>query len=617
MSNNQETVTGLHPQPTEQADERTANHLSSNNSIANSHSSHSSSANDEDGDRLNDLDRCSTRHTAAGDAPIQPISSLIEVPDNFYDRLPRHRKLIIVILLSFSAFLAPVSSTSVLAATPEVAATYNTTGSICNLVNALYLLFMGLSPCFWGPMSQVYGRRNISLITGFGFIVASVGTALSPNLGSFFFFRLFTAFEGTSFLLNGAAVIRQVKGLYIISSISTETNASPSYSDIFRPTERGTATGWFMSGTLVGPAFGPFLGGIIVTFTSWRVIFWLQTALAGIATIGVYFLLPETIFHKKNDDLAGYGPRKKALALSSMINPWRVLKLWEYPNLVLVGFSSSSLVWNMYSLLTPIRYVLNPRYHLTTPLQGGLFYLAPGLGYLAGTFVGGRYADHIVKKYIRKRGVRVPEDRLYSALPFMGVVIPGSVLIYGWAVQKDVGGIPLTVIVLFIQGLAQLFCFPSLNTYCLDVMPGRGAEVIAGNYAIRYLFAAAGTAVVLPAIESIGVGWFSTISVFFVLGGSACTWLTTQYGKQWRDAIDAKHRRKTLKTDSFSTEKSTEKTDFATDPAVLNDERAEKQHEHSPITSGRPSRNGQDRSLDTETQMMSKSDNQSPLNKEV
>ncbi|KAI1177182.1 major facilitator superfamily domain-containing protein [Nemania sp. FL0916] len=488
---------------------------------------HSSSDEDDirDDDRQHGLERCSTMHSAIGDTPIQPIDSVIEIPDEFYDTLPRHRKTIILLLISFSAFLSPVSSTSVLAATPEVATEYNTTGSIVNLVNALYLLFMGLSPIFWGPLSQVYGRRLISLITGAGFAVTSIGTALAPNLGAFFFFRLFTAFLGTSFLLNGAAVI----------------------SDIYRPTERGTATGWFMSGTLIGPAFGPFIGGLIVTYQSWRVIFWLQTGLAGVAAVGIYFLMPETIFHKKIDDLAGYSGRDKSRALLSMLNPWGVLKLFEYPNFLLTGFASASLVWNMYSILTPIRYVLNPRYHLTTPLQGGLFYLAPGFGYLTGTFLGGRYADHIVKLYIRRRGVRIPEDRLYSALPFLGIVIPASVIIYGWCVEKDAGGIPLTVIVLFLQGLAQLFCFPSLNTYCLDVMSGRGAEVIAGNYAIRYLFGCLATAVVLPAIETIGVGWFSTISTFFLLGGTLCTYLSTRYGKQWRDSIDAKHKIRKLK----------------------------------------------------------------------
>ncbi|KAI0514542.1 major facilitator superfamily domain-containing protein [Xylaria bambusicola] len=495
----------------------------------------------DDVDQQDRLERCSTKHSAMGDASIQPIESVVQVPEEFYDKLPKHRKTIILFLISFSSFLSPISSTSVLAATPEVAAEYHTTGSIVNLVNALYLLFMGLSPIVWGPLSQVYGRRIVCLVTGTGFVLASIGTALSPNLGAFFFFRLFTAFLGTSFLLNGAAVI----------------------SDIYKPTERGTATGWFMSGTLIGPAFGPFLGGLIVTYTSWRVIFWLQTGLAGIGTIGIFFFMPETIFHKKIDDLQGYSGREKGRALLSMLNPWGILKLFRYPNFILAGFASSSLVWNMYSILTPIRYVLNPRYHLTTPLQGGLFYLAPGFGYLTGTFVGGRYADYIVKVYIRKRGVRIPEDRMYSALPFLGFVLPGSVIIYGWCVEKDAGGIPLTVIVLFLQGLAQLFCFPSLNTYCLDVMSGRGAEVIAGNYAIRYLFGCVATAVVLPAIQSIGVGWFSTISTLFLLAGAVCTYLTVRYGEQWRNDIDAKHKMNKLKrrkdTNNGASHMSTEK----------------------------------------------------------
>jgi MFS family permease len=42
-----------------------------------------------------------------------------------------------------------------------------------------------------------------------------------------------------------------------------------SHSDMYRPTERATALGWFLSGTLIGPAFGPFIGGIIVTYTTW------------------------------------------------------------------------------------------------------------------------------------------------------------------------------------------------------------------------------------------------------------------------------------------------------------------------------------------------------------
>jgi hypothetical protein len=95
--------------------------------------------------------------------------------------------------------------------------------------------------------------------------------------------------------------------------------------------------------------------------------------------------------------------------------------------------------------------------------------------------------------------------------------------IYGWSVEKKVGGVALPVIMMFSQGVAQLFCFSSLSTYCLDVMPGRSSEVIgkfsrrvgapwtrltnfllAGNYMVRYIFAALGSAVCLPAIRKIG-----------------------------------------------------------------------------------------------------------------
>lgn len=132
------------------------------------------------------------------------------------------------------------------------------------------------------------------------------------------------------------------------------------------------------------------------------------------------------------------------------------------------------------------------------------------------------------------------EDRLRSTLPFIGIVIPGCMLVYGWSVEKEVGGIALPVIVMFLQGVAQLFCFPSLNVYCIEVLPKRSADTVAGNYMTRYFFAAAGTAVVLPAIESIGVGWFSTVSACFLIVVTGMLYATIVNGKQWRERALAK-----------------------------------------------------------------------------
>lgn len=446
-------------------------------------------------------------------------SSYTEVNAAQYERFTDRRKVVITCVLSLCGFLAPISSTTILAAIPEVASTFHTSGSIINVSNALYLIFMGLSPSLWGPLSQVYGRRPIGIIAALLFFTFSIGTALAPNLASFFIFRMLTAYQGTAFLIIGASCL----------------------GDIYTPTTRATALGWFLSGTLIGPAFGPFIGGIIITFRSWRDMFWLQTALGGLAAVLVVFLLPETILEKKSEELRDLSVKERTARILHWISPFRVVALlFAYPNLLITGLASSALVWNMYSLLTPIRYVLNPRFHLSSPIQSGLFYIAPGCGYLLGTFFGGRYADHIVKKWIRKKGRRVPEDRLRSCYLFFGVIIPACMLIYGWSVEKAVGGIPLPVAAMFVQGVAQLFCFPSLNTYCLDVMQakGRSAEVMAGNYMIRYLFAAAGSAVCLPAIEKIGVGWFSTISSLFLVLSAVSLWATTVWGEGWRRRVD-------------------------------------------------------------------------------
>lgn len=104
------------------------------------------------------------RDDAQADASADPSSDQ-DTDDAIYDRFPRHRKVLMAALLSFCSFLSPISSTSVLAATPEVAAEYATDGTVINMVNAVYMLAMGVSPVVWGPMSQVYGWRPVGLLS--------------------------------------------------------------------------------------------------------------------------------------------------------------------------------------------------------------------------------------------------------------------------------------------------------------------------------------------------------------------------------------------------------------------------------------------------------------------
>ncbi|CAK7230933.1 hypothetical protein SCUCBS95973_007740 [Sporothrix curviconia] len=421
--------------------------------------------------------------------------------ERMYARHSPAKKRLYCVILALCSLLSPIATTGCLTALAQIADTYNTSGSIINISNGLYTGAMGVSAFVWGVTGVLGGRRAVLVPSVIAFTCFSVGSALSPNLASFFVFRILSGFSGTGLLVCGPAVV----------------------GDIYRPTERGTALAWIMSGTLVGPAIGPTIGGIIVTYSSWRNIYWFQTGLAGIASVMTVFLLPETSHTRRWESIPKDQRVRECLAA---YNPVRLIKLFSRPDLFLVALASSSLIWNMYAFFAPIVYVINPRLHFTKPLQAGLFYLAPGFGYLTATFFGGRNADRVVEKWIRKRnGIRRPQDRLRAAMPWMGIGTPVCMLLYGWCLEYNKGGIGLLVVVMFIQGFTQLMIFPAINTYCIDVVPGRSAEVLGGNFFIRYMFGAAGTSLAIPATDGIGIGWFCTISTAFILCAFACVML--------------------------------------------------------------------------------------------
>lgn len=187
--------------------------------------------------------------------------------------------------------------------------------------------------------------------------------------------------------------------------------------------------------------------------------------------------------------------------------------------------------FNQYGLLSSIRRVINPRFNLTTPLSSGLFYLAPGSGFLIGSTVGGKISDVVVKRYIRKRnGERRPEDRLNSSLPSVLIILPLGTLLYAWSVQRKIGGMALPIIGSFIEGFGLMTSFSGMNTYaavklkplCLpdcfansvtEVRPTHRTAVITGKYVIQYCFGAMSVGGLVPMIDGIRVGWAFTVSM--------------------------------------------------------------------------------------------------------
>lgn len=436
--------------------------------------------------------------------PLEPEN------DPFYDKFSPQQKSIFVFTLSLAVFLTPSTAMALLPAMSTIAREFHTTDNVIIISNACYYVVMAATPCLMTPLGDIYGRRIVALVCSAGFSLFTILVAVSQNIGQFIVFRSFTGVFGSAFF----ALAGQVIG------------------DIHIPQERGNAMGWTLCGAQLGPAFAPVLGGVIVTYTSWRVIFWVLAGLGILTVLLIFIFLKETIRVSQADEIRRRTGKKFVFVL---YNPFKVLISLKHRSLMLCGVMSMSLLYNMCTLTTPIPNVVNPRYKLTSPLYSGLFYLAPGMGSLLGSLYGGKWADRYVVKYMKIRGGRVPEDRLRSMYVSFGIVLPLSVLIYGWSIAKEKGGIPVPVITLFANGVAQMFCFPCINAYTVDCLPHLGGDAIASNYFVRFFAGAIGTATCLVQIQTIGVGWSNTISFFVLLIGFGCCLVLIKYGATFRE----------------------------------------------------------------------------------
>jgi len=280
-----------------------------------------------------------------------------------------------------------------------------------------------------------------------------------------------------------------------------------------------------------------------------------------VGSVLVIFAFPETA-HVKGADLIrearreaarNASPSEKALVKPGRFDDWVVvvlnplapLKLLARPHILAMGLTSSFVLMSTYTVLVPLGETIRPRYHIDNIAVFGCFYLAQGFGNYTAAQIAGKYADYTLKRWKAKRkGVYIAEDRLRAAIEGGCFVLPLCIIALGWTVEKasGKGGIAACVLLLFFDGVGLMFVLTPTNTYCVDVMQHRSAEVIATINCVRYVFSAAASAFVLPMIDAIGVGWTNTFSAFIVWIGAALTLFVIRYGERIRKRIEQHER---------------------------------------------------------------------------
>ncbi|KAI3325370.1 MFS general substrate transporter [Xylariaceae sp. AK1471] len=465
-----------------------------------------------------------------------------------YSIFDKRQKWLIVLIASTAATFSGFASNIYFPALSTIADEFNVSLELINLTVTSYLIFQGIAPSFWGPLSDVKGRRLTYCCTFLVFLGACVGLAESKNYATLIVLRSLQSAGSASTIAIGAGVI----------------------GDITTREERGGFMGMFQAGLLAPVAIGPVIGGALTTL-GWRAIFWFLTIYSGVFLVLLIILFPETLRSAVSNGGASpshliarfpltiyqkttkvkFSPQAAQVAKTSRIDltgPFRILfSKQAAPIIVFLGIYYA--VWQM--TITAMSTLFQSHYGLTET-QTGLTYIANGVGSIIGTLITGNILDADYRRVKARHESRAGQDDHDNAtfpiemarlrlVPIFAGLQCASVLAFGWTIQYSQRvHIAVPIITTFITGWTLVSTQSVIMTYLIDVFPDQKAGASASMNLARCLLAAGGTSIVMPLINAVGVGLTFTITVAALLVALVGIGIQWRYGGKWRLEADAK-----------------------------------------------------------------------------
>lgn len=170
-----------------------------------------------------------------------------------YSVFTKGQKQYITYLLGFLTLASSLTATIYFPLIPLLAEEYQTSTQAINLTITLYVVAQGITPAFWGPLSDSLGRRPVLMMTFGLYTAASLGLAFSR--GSYPALIILRALQST----GGSAVVSLSYGIV---------------ADVVTSAERGSLLGPLLASGNIGPCIGPIIGGAVVTASQPAWCFW-------------------------------------------------------------------------------------------------------------------------------------------------------------------------------------------------------------------------------------------------------------------------------------------------------------------------------------------------------
>ncbi len=387
---------------------------------------------------------------------------------------PRTGLALLVIMIG--VLMAAVDTTIVVLALPEMERALHVPLSGVIWVIIGYLLVITLLATQVGRLGDMFGRVRMYKAGFLVFIAGSALCALAGNEATIIGFRVIQGIGGALITANSGAVI----------------------ADTFPPESRGRAYGFNSIGWNVGAILGILLGGLIITYVSWRWIFWINVPAGLIA-----FAMAARVLHD-----SGRRQRQR-LDYAGMITLGGGLfgVLWAITSLATSSFSATVVLFLLGGLLLMTAFVVVER-RISYPMVDLSLFRIPsmsptlsaslfqGLANFAVLFLVIMYLQGVRQLSPLHASLLLVPGYLVGAVvgPFagrlsdrIGVVWPATagllVEILALLVYAQLGvGTPLLVVAMaaVINGIGGGFFFPANNAAVMKAAPGRSFGTASG-----------------------------------------------------------------------------------------------------------------------------------------
>ena len=388
------------------------------------------------------------------------------------ERLPFRR---LALLLGGLAMFGPFSIDTIFPAFPAMGAQLGADKIEIQQTISAYLVAYALMSLVHGPLSDAIGRKRVILGGLVVFTFASIGCALAQDLTTLLAFRALQGLSSGVGLIVGRAVIRDVLQGEAAQRLMSQVSM------IFG----------------IAPAIAPVIGGWILGWSAWPVIFWFLAAFSVLLTALTWLGLPET------------HPREQRLPLraSSLVRDYSAIFLNpRFQRLAAASAFNFAALW-LFIASAPAFVVDHLR---MGEADFGWFFVPMIGGMVTGSFVSGRSAGKV-------RGERLVAIGLACSAVAM-------VLNFAYHLWTDVPQLPWAVIPISLNAFGIALVFPIVTLAILDMYPRQRGSA-SSLQAFTSLVLNALIAGVLSPLISGNVLWMVTAaSIFLVLAWGFWRW---------------------------------------------------------------------------------------------